>query len=455
MAHPAILSNLTLQITGIDIRNFKRIKAFKLELDPSNNLITIGGENTHGKSSILEAIENALVGVPRTQTKPVHEGASGAGIRITIPPYEVKRLFDAEGKPSLKITRLDDGTEVPRATEFLKQLIGSMFVNPLEFLNAQPIAQRKILADLIGLDMDSIDAEIEESRRTEKNLDEHQKKVIARVDLLPWHEDAPTAEVSIAELSDQLREIHEYNNGVEQAKNAVTLKRQSIAGTEELLDRAAGEIERLKRQLTEAENRKATLEDTLTGANQELINLQTVADGMQTKPSTEVEAQISGVEAANRKFRENEAKTNAKKDWTIAEAELGDAIARTKMLEAEKKRMLSEAAFPVEGLAFDATQILLHDLPFRQASHAEQIRAAVAISLAMRGQIAPILIPDASTIDAKILRLIAEEAAKHNAQVFAEVIANQDEDGFDRDCSIYIVDGGNTDVAFKGAPKSA
>lgn len=450
MAHPAILSiNKPLRITGIDIRNYKKIKAFSLEIAPDDTLITIGGENENGKSTVLDAIESTIVGIIQTQTMPIRDGAESGGIKLIAPPYEFKRLFTPEGT-SLKITRTDDGTEVQDKKTLLNQLMGDFFVRPMTFLTATPIQQRRQLEALVGIDMDSIDASIEESRRTERQLDEHQKKVIARVDLLPWHDDAPEALVSVAELSEHLRAIHEHNNGVEQARNAVTLKRQSIASTEESLDRAAAEIERLKRQLAEAEGRKSTLEDTLAGANQELTNLQAVADGLQAKPFAEIEAQISGAEAENQKFRENEAKATAKKEWDRAEAELGEAISATKQLEAEKKRLLSEAAFPVEGLSFDATQILLNGIPFRQASSAQRVRTAIAIALAMRGQLAPILINDASILDKKLLRLIVEEAERRGAQVFAEIVTNLEEKGFDEDCSVYIVDGGNTEIQWRG-----
>ncbi len=58
--------------------------------------------------------------------------------------------------------------------------------------------------------------------------------------------------------------------------------------------------------------------------------------------------------------------------------------------------------------------------------------------------VAPILIKDASTIDKKMLRAIADLAKEYGAQVFAEVIANKEEDGsYDRECSFIIEEGRN------------
>ncbi|MBL8048102.1 MAG: AAA family ATPase [Chthonomonas sp.] len=443
------LPNNQIRITGIDIRSFKRVRAFSLTLDEGDNLVTIGGENANGKSSVLDAIENALCGVPRTQTMPVHSGAQGAGIKVTIPPYQVKRLFDANGKPNLEITRLDDGTKVPNPQQFLNDLIGGMFVDPLDFIAKQPIEQRRILADLVGLDMDAIDKQIEDARSRQSQLDEHQKRLIARVGELPWHDDAPDAEVSVADLSQELQRILDHNNTCDQARNATDLKRQEITGMEDAIDRSAAEIQRLKRQLEEAESRLKTQEANLAEHRRLLGNLEMAAHQMVKQDPTAIQNQMAGVEEANRKFRDNQAKLAGKDEWTKAEAELGQAIQQVTYLQSEKKRMLSEANFPVPGLAFNAKEVTLNEIPFRQASHAEQVRASVGIALAMRGQLGLILIRDASTVDKKTLRLIADEAAQRGAQVFAEVVANLEEEGFDRQCSIYIHDGANTELGYR------
>ena len=123
---------------------------------------------------------------------------------------------------------------------------------------------------------------------------------------------------------------------------------------------------------------------------------------------------------------------------------MGQAAAKVKALENEKKEMLAAAKFPVDGLGFDSKGITLDGQPFAQASHAQMVRASMAIALMQRGRVAPILIKDASTIDKKMLRLIADIAKEYGAQVFAEVIANKEDDGsYDRECSFIIEDGRN------------
>ena len=431
-------------ITGIDIRNYKRVTSVQLALDPDDNLITIGGENGHGKSSTLDAIEAALCGPQRDVTNPVHEGQPGGGVIIQIPPYQVKRIYSPDGKPSLQVIHTGTLTEVPRPSQFLKELVGGLFVDPLHFIGLQPIEQRKLLADLLGLDMSTIDGQIEQAREEVKRLDQYQKGLVAKVEELPEHPDAPEAEVSVDEITKQLGDAIAFNaSGSTLRAKADNIGNQIFAREREL-GAAEYEITRIKQQLAEAEQRRDAVKAGIEDSRLELAQAEKEANefvGIDIEP---LQAQLRDADATNRKVRDNAAKARARDEWTKAEEQMGQAAAKVKALENEKKEMLAAAKFPVDGLGFDAKGITLDGQPFAQASHAQQIRASMAIALMQRGKVAPILIKDASTIDKKMLRAIADIAKEYGAQVFAEVIANKEEDGsYDRECSFIIEEGRN------------
>lgn len=431
-------------ITGIDIRNFKRVVSVQLTLDPDDNLVTIGGENGHGKSSALDAIEAALIGTPREITNPVHNGQPGGGVVLQIPPYQVKRLYDQSGKPSLQVIHTGTMTEVPRPAQFLKELVGGLFVDPLHFIGLQPIEQRKLLADLLGIDMSTIDGQIEEARDEVKRLDHYQKGLVAKVEELPEHPDAPEFEVSVDEITKQLGDAIAFNaSGATIRAKADSIGNQIFA-RERDLGAAEYEITRLKQQLAEAEQRRDAVKAGIEASRLELAQAEKEATefaGIDIEP---LQAQLRDADATNRKVRDNAAKARARDEWTKAEEQMGQAAAKVKALENEKKEMLAAAKFPVDGLGFDSKGITLDGQPFAQASHAQMVRASMAIALMQRGRVAPILIKDASTIDKKMLRLIADIAKEYGAQVFAEVIANKEDDGsYDRECSFIIEDGRN------------
>ena len=151
---------------------------------------------------------------------------------------------------------------------------------------------------------------------------------------------------------------------------------------------------------------------------------------------------LNKADEVNKQVRANAEKEEARKQWAEAETKSAEQWELYKNLNAEKKRILSAASFPVPGLGFDSEQVTLNGNPFSQASSAERIRAAVAISLARAGQLPLILIKDASVLDAKSLQVLADEAQARGAQVFAEIVANRDDEGnYDRECSVFIYDG--------------
>jgi len=51
---------VSLRIIGIEAVGIKALRAVRMEFDKNDNLITIGGENAAGKSSVLDLIESCL-----------------------------------------------------------------------------------------------------------------------------------------------------------------------------------------------------------------------------------------------------------------------------------------------------------------------------------------------------------------------------------------------------------
>ena len=94
-------------------------------------------------------------------------------------------------------------------------------------------------------------------------------------------------------------------------------------------------------------------------------------------------------------------------------------------IDAEKKRLLSEANFPVDGLRFDSEGLVTMDgLPFDQCSQAQKIRVGAAMAMAMNPNLRVILITDALLLDDESKRLVNEMAREKGFQVWYEVVDN-------------------------------
>ena len=421
------MSDQPLKIIGIDVRDFKRLVAVSLTIDPEKGLTTIGGENAAGKSSLLDAVECALAPIPRELKNPLRIGGKGAAIKVTAPPYEIVRWWEGT-VPQLRITRADDGSAVQNPAKFLEELRGGVFVDPVGWLQLQPIKQRESLIELTGLDLSALDTQIAEADAERKRLEAEQKRLEAIVSELPEHKDVPPDEQSIADLTAKLQAVMRGNAQAEELRLIASRAKDNLEDVQMA-------VSKLRRDLKEAEDR-------MVAAKSACDTAESLAKSVMIQPTDPYELEIQNVETTNRKVRENQARAKARAEWTAAESALGTALENVKVLRADKKKALESVEFPVEGLGFDSTGVTYKDVPLAQASQAERIRVAVGISLAQRGRLAPILVHDASILDAKGLQTLAEEAQKAGAQVFAEIVANRDGDGYDRDCSIYIEEGG-------------
>ncbi|HEU4344375.1 MAG TPA: hypothetical protein VFU31_22675, partial [Candidatus Binatia bacterium] len=105
-----------------------------------------------------------------------------------------------------------------------------------------------------------------------------------------------------------------------------------------------------------------------------------------------------------------------------------------------KSDQLSAAKFPLPGLSFDDTGVLLNGVPFTQGSQAQQLQAAIAIGIAMNPTVRVILVRDASLLDDRSMELVAKMAAEHDMQFWLERVSD------DAPGAIVIEDGAVKEV---------
>ncbi|HRK09359.1 MAG TPA: AAA family ATPase [Pseudobdellovibrionaceae bacterium] len=433
-----------LKLIGVKVKGYKRLELFECAIDPDKGIVTVGGQNGAGKSSLLDAILAALVRPdPRTKS-PVNANSEKADIMLAIGTseteieYKVWRGFTRGGSLAIKVQR--GGSLLQDSAGALNDLLGKTFVDPIQFIEMQPRDQRKTLADLIGLDVTSFDTAIQEAKDSEKRADQHQKSLEAKVQDLPWHDDAPEEELSAAELSRALTEALAHNQKIDSAAQEIEAKRRE---SDRLIAAAAEcdrEIERLRELIALQEQKKVEYRTQSAEALSGIPELETLATAEKIDPS-HITTKIGEIEALNNKRRDNQARLRARDLWKEAEDQLKVAIEKRKEAESAKRAALARAKFPVPDLGFDADQVTYKGYPFAQASGAEQIRVAVGIALAMRGRLGLLLIKDASKLDNATLEILAAEANRLGAQVICEIVANQTDDGWDKDCDFYIVDG--------------
>jgi len=102
----------------------------------------------------------------------------------------------------------------------------------------------------------------------------------------------------------------------------------------------------------------------------------------------------------------------------------------------DKSKLIAKAKYPVDGLGFNDDGVTMKNLPFNQASQAEQLRVSVAMGLATNPDLRVMLIRDGSLLDAKSKKLMSELAKANDAQIWLEVVGDED-----KEVAVIIEDG--------------
>lgn len=430
-----------MRIFRLSINNFLKVETADMAFDKDNHIYLIGGQNGAGKSSCLAAIDNILLGPDRKVTEIVHEGEQAYEVEMEFGTETIRYIAQRKGtndkNGTLKIIRAADDSVLSTPSAFLEAIIGATFIDPMDFVLAQPKDQRAILAALSKLDTSDLDAEIASTRDQERLCERLKTEAEGKAKGLKKHEDAPAERPNIGEISQSLLVARSALKECEDALEVVDHRSQ-----EKL--RNLKRIKDLEAELTLLKSNNATLDKQIDEAN---AKAEPEVLAARQAEVTKIERDIEGIEEAQRKYDENKTVEAAIENWKQKEQDRVACVKAIDKLQAEKKKRLAEAKMPLPGLAFNEDGVLYNGKPFYQASDAEKLKVSMAISLAKDGRLKPIRIKNGSLLDDESLKMVHDIAVEHNAQVFIEVVANKKDGKYDRECSFVFEDGRIAEVA--------
>lgn len=395
------------RIIKLAATNFKRLKA--VEITPTGDLVVVSGRNGQGKTSVLDAITAALGGTStKALPKPIRDGAGAAEIVLETEDLTITRRFTPSGS-TLTVTGRD-GVKVPKGQSVLDALLGKLSLDPLAFTQLDDRAQLKTLLDLVELPFDP--AELDQERgelfaaRTEANR--KAKELAAR---LAGHTVEPGDPLDEVSLTDLLAEYRAADAAIARANAG----HRAVAEHQAALDSLLAQAEAARKSLAEATNYALTLE----------------AEAPSRQDLDALQDRISNVESLNAAARRNHEWVVVKESFDFVSADADDLTKQIAEIDQRKADGLKAAKFPGGlPLGFDETGVLLNGIPFKQASGAEQLRASLAMAIALNPELRVIRIADGSLLDSEGLQLVAAMATEHDCQVWIEVVSDGDGFGF-------------------------
>jgi hypothetical protein len=196
----------------------------------------------------------------------------------------------------------------------------------------------------------------------------------------------------------------------------------------------------LSKDLSAAQDRQAKAKTRAEAAHLALAAASKAFGSPKVIDVAPIKAKMDAAEDTNRQVRANAARRQLEAQFRQLKDTYENLTRQIDALDREKAKIIGAAAFPVDGLGLGLQGVLYKGLPFEQASSAEQYRVSTAIGFELcpkTGESIRIgLIRDASLLDDDSRKIIAETAAKYDAQLILEVVT---EDSADAD--IIIEDG--------------
>ncbi len=422
-----------MKILKLTTENVKRLSAVHIE--PNGNIITIGGRNAQGKTSVLDSIWYALGGGSALPKQPVRRGEMKGSVELDLGELTVLRTFTAEGGTALTVTDAA-GHRSASPQGVLDKLVGKLSFDPLEFSRQKPPVQAETLRALVGLDFAELDAEAKAVFEDRSIVNKEVKSLEARLSVLPKIDDVPETEQTMADILAEQRKASEQNQVNESVRQEFQRAWEAARAADAQVNDLAESLEELRRKVKEMESALQTWKEKAAQAASNAEALQAKAFILRDIDLVPFQARASEIESINGKVRQNQDRAKVSAQLREKAIAANTLTARLDTIASDKRKQTAAAKWPIPGLGFsDLGAVLLNGLPLEQASSAEQLKVSLAIGLALNPKLRVLLIRDGSLLDSGSLAVVAEMAEKADAQVWIEVVRT------DGTVSVVIEDG--------------
>ena len=318
------------RIIELSVTNFKRIKVATIRPDIDSHVVRISGDNASGKSSILDAIQTALVGPKAMPAVPVRVGEDMAEINMDCGDVVIRRRITPDGHGTLKITT-KDGMSPSKPQTWLDERIGAIAFDPLSFLDQDGKAQAETIRRLASCDVSDLDAEHQRLFEERTNIKRDLRNAEgARGNLLACADGVPDEELVASGVLAAIEDAQKADKVAAALEGELNQARVALGYIEDQMAQDAGALEDIghneeeaitasARNTAESIDREQMRLDTLDAQTRDSIR---VAEQRLDNEIEDLEAKIAGLREQRRtvgerlRDRSNETRATA---WAAIE----------------------------------------------------------------------------------------------------------------------------------------
>lgn len=446
-----------MKVQRITIQNFKAIAEIDMQLDGASVLL-VGG-NGSGKTTVGR-IADILTNRSRPAV-PLRRGTEEGFAQIELSDGTLIEWKFNEQEDSLVIID-PSGKVVRKPAQLIAKLVGSRF-DIDAFMNEQPAKQRKMLAQIAGIDLDDLDARYKTAYEERAAIKRDLAASAARVgEILD-----PVFRISAASLLEQVEQMRAKNAkredaisklaGLEAERDGLLIAIESLSAKHKNamqiyndLKQAAPLVQHAVKQDFDSswQQQKNTLEAFLTLSDffdtqirdiyakkiEAKETLSAIADRIRvaneyipTMPRfseddiKEVLDKISSIDANNLAAMKYESQQEALAAVELLRKELEAAQLLVDAINAERTDLLKSNPLPADGLEFGEDGLLLNGLPFSdsQIATSAKMLAAVQIAASLMGDLKFVHF-DASILDKNSAQKLMSWASQNGLQLAME-----------------------------------
>lgn len=420
-----------MKIISFKAENIKKLKV--VEITPSGNIVRITGKNEAGKSSVLDAIEVALVGKKAAGRGVLRKTTEKGRVVLDLGDFTIVRSF-TDGNNYLKV-ETKDGFERKSPQKFLDDIVGAVSFDPMNFINADAKKQRQILLDFTGVELDKIDAQrkdLYDSRTIEAR---YHKDATGALKSMTHNPDAPAKPISVSELLKDLEKIKRHNaRKIELDDDVSQLHDDSGAAIEEISG-ISNRIKALKEEIKTAESELVAKRQTLKKIDADYQTAKTAFENFKSKPEKPIKEQIANAEALNQTVRDNATYVEAEKKVSVHKRNVENLTRAIDEIDRKKTEAVEKSKLPIKGLSFSEDAVLYKGVELEEIADSEKIRVGLAISMALNPKLKVLRISNGSLLDSKSWKEIEAIVKKNDYQVWVEQVDETGKVGF------YLEDG--------------